>query len=161
MILDRRVGGLLIVATLAGALVLTLLPIPPEISAARPAFYTMTVLFWTVNQPHRFGLIAAWCAGLAIDVLYATPLAEHGLAMAVAAYIVVKARELLWSVPVIQQSLLMLPVFAIYEFVLFWIDGVTGLDVNQWWRWLPVCSSTVLWPIWSFVLERIARFEVG
>ncbi|KEZ77409.1 rod shape-determining protein MreD [Salinisphaera hydrothermalis] len=161
MIISQRVSSLLIVVTLAVSLVITLLPMPATMSAARPAFYTMTVLFWTANQPQRFGPIAAWLAGIAIDVLYGTPFAEHGLAMAVAAYVVVKGRELLWSFPLIQQSLLMLPVFAVYEFMLFWIDGVAGLDVNQWWRWLPVFSSALLWPIWAFLLERIAELEVG
>ncbi|HET7314249.1 rod shape-determining protein MreD [Salinisphaera sp.] len=161
MIVNQHVGGLLIAASLAVALIITLLPMPTPVSAAQPAFYTMTVLFWTANQPQRFGPIAAWCAGLAIDVLYGTPFSEHGLAMAVAAYMVVKGRELLWSFPLIQQSLLMLPVFAIYEFVLFWIDGVAGLDVNPWGRWLPVFTSAVLWPIWAFFLERIAELEVG
>ncbi|MGB7757242.1 MAG: rod shape-determining protein MreD [Salinisphaera sp.] len=161
MIINQRVSGLLIVVSLAVSLVITLLPMPTAFSAARPAFYTMTVLFWTANQPQRFGPIAAWFSGLAVDVLYGTPFSEHGLAMAVAAYVVVKGRELLWSFPLIQQCLLMLPVFALYEFVLFWIDGVAGLDVNQWWRWLPVFSSALLWPIWAFVLERIAELEVG
>lgn len=161
MIIHQRVSGLLIVVSLAAALVITLLPLPDSIAAARPAFYTMTVMFWTANQPQRFGPIAAWCAGLAMDILYGTPFSEHGLAMAVAAYGVIKGRELLWSFPVIQQGLLMLPVFAIYEFALFWIDGVAGLDVDQWWRWLPVFSSAAIWPIWAFLLERIAEFEVG
>ncbi|MGN8199978.1 rod shape-determining protein MreD [Salinisphaera sp. RV14] len=161
MIINQRVSGLLIVVSLAVSLVVTLLPMPAAIAAARPAFYTMTVLFWTANQPRCFGPVAAWFAGLAIDVLYGTPFSEHGLAMAVAAYVVVKARGLLWSFPLIQQGLLMLPVFALYEFVLFWIDGASGLDVNQWWRWLPVLSSAALWPIWAFVLERIAELEVG
>lgn len=161
MIIHQRVGGLLILISLAGSLVIALLPMPALLSAARPAFYTMTVMFWVAHQPQRFGPIAAWCAGLAIDILYGTPFSEHGLAMAVAAYGVIKGRELLWSLPLIQQALLMLPVFAIYEFVLFWSDGVAGLDVDPGWRWLPVVSSTVIWPIWAFVLERIAVFEVG
>lgn len=161
MIINQRISGLLIVASLAVSLLITLLPMPALLSFGRPAFYPMTVLFWTANQPQRFGPIAAWCAGLAIDVIYGTPFAEHGLAMAVAAYAVIKGRELLWSFPLIQQSFVMLPVFALYEFVLFWIDGVAGLDVNQWWRWIPVLSSAVLWPIWAFMLEQIAELEVG
>lgn len=161
MTANQRVGALLIALTLAVSLAITLLPIPGSIAAVRPAFYAMTVMFWTAMQPQRFGPVAAWCAGLAIDILYGTPFSEHGLAMAVTAYVVIKGRELLLSFPLIQQALLMLPVFAVYEFALFWIDGATGLDVNQWWRWLPVISSAVIWPLWAFILERIAELEVG
>lgn len=160
MIVGVRISALMMIATLAAALVLTLIPLPPAIAGARPAFYTMTVLFWVANQPYRFGLLAAWLAGLMIDVIYGTPLAEHGLAMAVAAYGMIKIREWLWGLPLIQQTILLAPVLLVYEFVLFWIDGVAGLDVNPWYRWLPVISSTLLWPVWAYLLERIARVEI-
>jgi rod shape-determining protein MreD len=112
-------------------------------------------------QPMSFGLIAAWCCGILIDVIYGTPFGEHGLALAVAGYAVIRMRELLWTFPVWQQSVLLLPVFVLYEFVLFWIDGVAGAEVNQWWRWLPVLTTAVIWPFWASILERIAEFEVG
>jgi len=161
MIINRRVSGLMIVFTLAAALILTLLPLPAVLAAPRPAFFTATVLFWVLMQPARVGMVAAWCCGVMIDVLYGTPFSEHGLAMAVAAYAVISMRQMLWTFPLLQQALMMLPIFAVYEFVLFWIDGVAGADVNQWWRWLPVLSSTVIWPLWAFILEQVADFEVG
>ena len=161
MIIERRVSGLLIFATLGVALFLALLPLPDVLSAIRPAIYAATVLFWVLMQPMSFGLIAAWCCGILIDVIYGTPFGEHGLALAVAGYAVIRMRELLWTFPVWQQSVLLLPVFVLYEFVLFWIDGVAGAEVNQWWRWLPVLSTAVIWPFWASILERIAEFEVG
>ena len=63
MIVGVRISALMMIATLAAALVLTLVPVPPAIASARPAFYTITVLFWVMNQPDRFGLLAAWLAG--------------------------------------------------------------------------------------------------
>ena len=57
--------------------------------------------------------------------------------------------------------MLLLPVFILYEFALFWIDGVTGAEVNQWWRWLPVATTVLVWPLWASLLERIAELEVG
>lgn len=161
MIAHQRVGGLLIIVSLALSLIITLLPTPAGVAVGEPAFYVMTVMFWVAMQPLRFGVIMAWCCGIPLDVIYDTPLAEHGLAMAVAAYVVVKGRELLWSFPLAQQALLMLPVFAVYEFVLFWADGASGLAADPWWRWMPVLSSAVIWPLWAFLLERIAEFEVG
>ncbi|WP_348765629.1 rod shape-determining protein MreD [uncultured Salinisphaera sp.] len=161
MITERRVSGLLILSTLGGALFLAILPLPDALSAVRPALYPATVLFWVLVQPGRFGLLAAWTSGVLIDVIYGTPLGEHGLALAVAGYLVIRMRELLWSFPVWQQSVLLLPVFILYEFALFWIDGVTGAEVNQWWRWLPVATTVLVWPLWASLLERIAELEVG
>lgn len=158
---NRQVSGLMILGTLIVSLVLILVPWPASVGAARPALYTATVMFWVLVQPQRFGLVAAWCCGLMIDVLYGTPFSEHGLAMAVAAYGVIKLRPFLSSCSLAQQALIMLPVFAIYEFVLFWIDGVAGTDVDLWWRWLPVLSSAIVWPIWFLALEHICDVEVG
>jgi rod shape-determining protein MreD len=151
---------MLILFTLVCSLLLMLLPIPMPVAPARPAFYAMTVLFWIVAQPRLFGLIAAWCCGIALDVLYGTPLSEHGLALAVAAYLVISARRLFWSFSLLQQALAMLPVFALYEFVLFWIDGVAGLATDPLWRWLPAVTSAVLWPLWAFLLERFTHCGV-
>ncbi|RJS94645.1 rod shape-determining protein MreD [Salinisphaera sp. Q1T1-3] len=160
MIVNARVSIVLMLATLVVSLVLMLVPLPTLIAPFRPAFYTMTVLFWAANQPQRFGLLAAWLAGVVMDILYTTPLSEHGLAMAVATYALIKVRGWLWTMPVVQQTLLIAPILVAYEFVLFWVDGVAGLDVAPSWRWLPVISSTLLWPAWAYLLERIAEFEV-
>ncbi|MES1925811.1 rod shape-determining protein MreD [Salinisphaera sp. T31B1] len=160
MIINHHISGLLILFTLGVGLILTLLPAPDAIAAARPAFYPATVLFWVLMQPLRFGLLTAWACGILIDVIYGTPFSEHGLALAVAAYAVVKLRELLWAFPLWQQGLLLTPVFVLYEFVLFWIDGVAGAEVDQWWRWLPIATTVLVWPVWAFVLERLAELEV-
>lgn len=161
MIIERRVSGLLILATLGVALFLTLVPLPATLAAARPAMYPATVLFWVLMQPLGFGLLAAWGCGILMDAVYGTPLGEHGVALAVAAYVVIKMRELLWTFPIWQQGVLLLPAFTVYTFVLFWIDGVAGAEVNLWWRWLPVLSTAVIWPFWATLLERIAELEVG
>lgn len=161
MIISSHVSGLLIGGTLAVGLVLSLLPVPAPWTLLRPEFYPATVLFWVLMQPPRVGVGLAWCGGILIDVVYGTPLTEHGLALAVAAYLVVRLRELLWTFPFWQQALLLAPVFTIYEFVLFWIDGVAGVDINQWGRWLPIATTVLIWPIWAAILERIAELEVG
>lgn len=161
MITERRVSALLILASLGVALFLALLPLPDALAAARPAIYPATVLFWVLMQPSRFGVLAAWGCGMLIDAIYGTPLGEHGVALALAAYAVIRMRELLWTSPFWQQAALLLPIFIVYEFVLFWIDGVAGADVNQLWRWLPVLTTAVLWPFWATLLERIAQLQVG
>lgn len=160
MIAESRASGLLIVMTLGVGLFFTLLPLPDVLAAIRPLFYPATVLFWVLIQPGRFGLIAAWGCGILLDVIYGAPLSEHGLALAVAAYAVIRMRNLLWGFPVWQQAVMLAPIFLLYEFVLFWIDGVAGASVNPWWRWLPVLSTVIVWPFWAGLLERVAEIEV-
>ncbi|MES1944870.1 rod shape-determining protein MreD [Salinisphaera sp. PC39] len=154
-------GPLLIAGSLALSLILMLVPLPTWAAMARPAFLPATVLFWAMVQPQRFGVIAAWGSGLLMDVVYTTPLGQHGLALAVCAYAVFKLKDLLLDFPAIQQSVVLLPLFLVYEFILFWIDGVNGRSVDPLWRWLPALSTAVVWPLWTLVLERMARPEVS
>lgn len=143
------------------AFVLILLPLPGWAGMARPALYVATVLFWVLTEPHRFGVIAAWLCGLPLDVISNSLLGQHGLALALAAFGVLKLRDLLLAVPVWQQGILLLPLFAVYEFTLFWIDGINGREVATLWRWLPVLSTALAWPFWYLVLERFATTEVN
>lgn len=158
---NSPVSPLLIVGSLALALVLMLIPLPPWAAMARPAFYPATVAFWALTQPRRFGVISAWVCGLLMDVVYATPLGQHALALAICAFAVFKLKELLWEFPVVQQSFVLLPVFLVYEFILFWIDGVSGRSVEPLWRWLPALTTAVIWPFWAVLLERTTGSEVS
>lgn len=160
MIANKQVSDLLIAASLGVALVLVMLPLPAWATSIRPAFFVITVLFWALMQPLRFGISMAWCCGLLVDVLYGTPLGQHGLALAVAAYMTIKVRELMWIFPHWQQALVLLPILVVYEFILFWIDGILGYDVAPLQRWLPAIASAVIWPLWSLGLERIAEMDV-
>ena len=160
MIANNRVSGLLICTSLIAAMLLTMQPLPLWLQPFRPAVFVTTVLFWVLMQPLRFGITWAWVCGVVLDVLYGTPISQHGLALALAAYIIVKLRELLWIIPYWQQPLLLLPVFMVYEFILFWMDGIMGFEVTPLRRWLPVLSSALVWPFLALFLERIAEMDV-
>ena len=148
------------ILTLALVLLLALVPMPDMLSAARPLWVPATALFWVLAAPRVFGLMACWCCGLVLDVLYGAPLGEHALALAVAAYLVIRLRETLWALPRMQQAALMLPVFAAYAFILFWVDGAISAAADPLWRWLPVATTTLLWPLGSTLLERVAANTV-
>lgn len=157
---NSPVSFLLMFSSIAIAMVLTLIPLPNGVAIIRPAFFAATVVFWALMQPRSFGVISAWICGLFLDTAYGTPLGEHALALATAAFLAFRLRKLYWSLPLIQQGVALLPVFALYEFVLFWIDGVGNRDVGLLWRWLPVASTVIIWPIWVLILERFAAIEV-
>lgn len=143
------------------SLVLMLVPLPEWAAMARPLFYAAAIVFWALNEPARFGIFAAWLCGLPVDIITNSLLGQHGLGLALAAFATVKLRDLLLALPIWQQGILLLPVFALYEFTLFWIDGINGRAVAPLWRWLPVLSTAVIWPIWHIILERFADAEVN
>lgn len=160
MIQNDHVGIFWIAFSISVSLVVVLMPLPAVVAAAQPLLFTATLVFWIAMQPARFGVGAAWIGGLLLDVLLGTPLGEHGLALALVGYATVRLRGVLWTLTPPQQLVILLPIFAGYEFVLFWLDGILGLSTSMVWRWLPVVTTAVIWPFWSAALERVALLEV-
>jgi rod shape-determining protein MreD len=153
--------GWLLAASLVLAAALSIMILPDWLAFARPALVLMVVCYWTLMLGGRFRLLASWCIGLVMDVLYGTALGQHALALVICAFIVIKLNEFIRSYRIWQQALLFLPIVITYEFVLFWLDGLTHRSVDPVWRWAPVLSSTLLWPPLSFVLRRASRYAYG
>ena len=153
--------GWLLAASLVLAAALTVVMLPDWVAFARPALVLMVLCYWTLMLNRRFGLLANWCVGLLLDVLTGSALGQHALALVLCAFLVIKFNEFIRSYPIWQQALLFLPIFMLYEFVLFWMDALTGHSVEPLWRWAPVISSTLLWPPLSFLLRRVSLYTYG
>ena len=55
--------------------------------------------------------------------------------------------------PMPQLTATVLPILAVYQFLLFWINGVAGVDTPPITYWGPVISGTVLWPFVVIILS--------
>ena len=66
-----------------------------------PDFLALVLVFWSVHQPLRIGVGAAFAFGLAVDVHQASLLGQHALAYTALSYFAITIhRRLLWfSVP--------------------------------------------------------------
>jgi rod shape-determining protein MreD len=137
------------------SLVVTVLPLPFWLGVFRPAFLVLTVMYWSVAAPRAGGLALGWLAGLALDVFKGTVLGQHALALSLVTYISVREHQKIRSKPVFQQALLVLVGLAIYEVVVFAIDGWSGHPAVSPYRWAHIASGAVVWPIWAAVLERL------
>ena len=59
--------------------------------------------------------------------------------------------------PVIQMSLTVLLLLALYQFLLFWVDGMAGRDVELLARWAPALVGAVIWPLILVSLDGLQR----
>lgn len=146
----------LIPISLLIAFVLDNVEIPEGIAAFRPEFLMLTVLLWTLLMPRSLGLITAWVVGLFMDVYYGTPMGQHALAYVLCAFFVIQFNEWLRNLQPVQQAILLLPVFILYEFTLFWIDGVSGQSTDWLWRWAPALTTPLMWPLATTLLDRVS-----
>jgi rod shape-determining protein MreD len=137
------------------ALAAELLPLPAFAQSFRPAFTTMTLIYWTLMWPGRVGVFSAFVYGLLIDIAHGSLLGQHALTLSVVSYLVLRVHLQLRVFPVWQ---LMLAVFALVfleAFLLLWIDGATGRATLGPQRWGPVFAAAVFWPVLMALMDRV------
>ncbi|TFY96236.1 rod shape-determining protein MreD [Ramlibacter rhizophilus] len=141
---------LFIWSSLLVALLVNMLPLGRV--AWMPDLLALVLVFWSVHQPLRVGIVTAFVFGLAMDVHQAGLLGQHALAYTTLSYFAITIhRRLLWfSVP--SQAVQVLPLFAAahaIELALRLLAG--GIFPGPEIALAPVIES-LLWPVVSVLL---------
>lgn len=139
------IWGTLLLGLLINMLPLGRVPWMPDVLA-------LTLVFWSVHQPLRIGIVAAFLFGLAMDVHQASLLGQHALSYTALSFFAITIhRRLLWfTVP--SQAVQVLPLFAAahaIELALRMLAGGTfpGASIAL----APVLEAT-LWPVVTVLL---------
>lgn len=132
------------------ALVLNLVPFGRMV--AMPDFVALALVFWSVHQPRRVGIGAAFVFGLLMDVHQGALLGQHALAYTLLSFFAIAIhRRLLWfSVP--EQALQILPLFAAAHLVSVLVRLVSGGVFPGWGLLLAPLFESLLWPLVSLAL---------
>ena len=146
-----------IAKTVLVALVLTLVPLPTWLAIIRPDFLVLVVFYWSVQTPRSAGIGLGWVCGLLLDAFQGPVLGEHALAVALVAYLGVREHQRIRTKPLVQQALVLLAVLALYEFVLWAIDGWSGHPLTTPLRWVPALTGALLWPPVAATLAQTYR----
>jgi rod shape-determining protein MreD len=139
------IWGTLLLAMLGNMVPLGRTPWMPDLLA-------LVLVFWSVHQPLRVGIVAAFIFGLATDVHQTGLLGEHALAYTALSYFAITIhRRLLWfSVP--SQALQVLPLFVAAHAIELAVRMLAGGAFPG----LPVLLAPVieclLWPVVSVLL---------
>ena len=142
--------------TLIGAAALMTLPLPDALTAYRPAWATLVLIYWIMMWPGRFGLGTGWAIGLLLDVLQGATLGQHALALTVVAYITLRFHLQIRIFPLWQLTATVFALLGLEAFILFWIDGIAGFPVTAWSRWLAVLTGALCWPPLTGLYSRLA-----
>jgi len=132
------------------ALMLDLLPLGRVVWM--PDFLAVVLVFWSIHQPRRVGLTAAFLFGLALDVHQAALLGQHALAYTVLIYFAIMLhRRILWfSVP--GQAAQLLPLFAAAHAITIALRLIGGGALPGWDVLLAPLLEAALWPVVSALL---------
>lgn len=141
----RERSVLVSAVSLALMLALAVVPLPGLIAPFRPDWVAVVLLYWSLMAPRRFSLLTAFWMGIALDTLTGALLGQHALALLVIVYIAERFHLRLRVFPVSQIALTVLILLGLYEFILFWIDGVADRTVPLIERWAPPLTGTLAW----------------
>lgn len=117
-----------------------------------PDLLALVLVFWSVHQPLRVGIVAAFIFGLAMDVHQTGLLGQHALAYTALSYFAITIhRRLLWfSVP--SQALQVLPLFVAAHAIQLAVRMMAGGTFPGMSLLLAPVIESLLWPLMSIVL---------
>ena len=121
-------------------------------AAWAPDILSIVLGFWTVHQTMRVGIGAAFVFGLMLDVYQGGLLGQHAMAYTVLSYVSIMVhRRLLWfSLP--EQTLQVLPLFALVHAVELVLNAIIGGNSPGLWTLLAPVVEALLWPVVSWML---------
>jgi rod shape-determining protein MreD len=149
-----RQSRLLIYATTTIALMLTVLPLPSYAAVLRPSFLAVVILYWSTMTPQGGGILLGFAFGLLLDAVKGVQLGQHALAMSFLAYLAIRLHLLTRAKPLFQQCLFVAIAMALYETLLWAIDGWSGRPMHSPTRWAHALTDAVLWPVVAGILGR-------
>lgn len=121
-------------------------------AAWMPDFLALALVFWTIHQPQRVGIGAAFVFGILLDVHQGAMLGQHALAYTALSFLAIAIhRRLLWfSVP--SQAFQVLPLFAASHAIELTVRMLAGGSFPGFLMLLAPAIESLLWPVVSVLL---------
>ncbi len=157
----QRHFGWLLPASLMVALALTALPLPGLGITLRPDWMALVILYWALFAPRALSLWIIVLSGLCLDVLLGTLLGQHALALVIMCYLPLKLHLRMRVFSGIQLSAAVFGLIWVYEFILFWVNGVANQTTYFHDYWVPVLTSTVIWPVVLLLMDGVVAHRAA
>jgi rod shape-determining protein MreD len=117
-----------------------------------PDILALVLVFWSIHQPQRIGISAAFIFGIFIDVHQGAMLGQHALAYSVLSFLAIAIhRRLLWF-PVPSQAFQVLPLFVASNAIDLIVRMLAGGAFPGFLMLLAPLIESLLWPVVSVVL---------
>ena len=138
------------------AMIMTVLPIPNWATPFWPEWPLLIIIYWCLSSPGNFNLNFAWCTGLFMDLIKGSLLGQYALMYLLIAYICLHTHLRLRAYPLLQQTLWVGILLALYFILGLSIDNTRHLVSVDWRYFAPIATSVLLWP-WIFSILRLAK----
>lgn len=148
-----------VLATIVVTLMLMILPLPAWAEALRPDWVALILIYWAMTLPRTWSVGTAWIIGIVLDVSQGTLLGQHAVALCFIVFVTVKFHLLMRVFPILQLTATVFALLALYQFLLFWINGVAGVTAPAIAYWGPVITGTLIWPVLYMFLSEV-RYRI-
>jgi rod shape-determining protein MreD len=145
------------ILSLVATLALASMPLPDAVAPLRPDWVAVVLLYWSLMAPRQFSLLTAFWMGVALDTLTGALLGQNALALLVVVYLAERFHLRLRVFPLSQVAFTVLLLLGLYEFILFWVDGMAGRTVPLVERWVPPLTGTLVWVGMYMLFDRRER----
>lgn len=129
-----------------GALILSILPMPEFISAFRPPWILLLVLYIEYFLPGNFKLTALLIVGLILDVLFSTVIGEHSFALFLTTWIASSKSRRFQFFSMMQQIFLIGFFCLIYQAIISFIDALLGFNYSIFMPFASAMLGMFIWP---------------
>jgi rod shape-determining protein MreD len=117
-----------------------------------PDFLAVALVFWSVHQPRRVGIGAAFVFGVMMDVHDGALLGQHALAYSLLSFFAIMIhRRLLWFT-LASQAAQIFPLFLAAHLVSMAVRMIAGGMFPGWSLLLAPVGEALLWPIATWLL---------
>ncbi|GAB3371614.1 rod shape-determining protein MreD [Lysobacter rhizosphaerae] len=131
--------------SLLAALLLALLPVPPQLQGLRPYWLALVLAYWVMEEPDRVGLGFAFLIGLAADLVVGSVLGEQALRLVVITFILQRFRARLRFFPMSQQALAIGALLLNDRIVTMAVRVTLGEPVQASLAWVSPLLGMLLW----------------
>ena len=160
--IDRRAHRLPVIVAIIIALMLTVVPLPERVEPFRPDWVALVLIYWAIMLPRSWSVGSAWIVGIILDVAQGTILGQHALALCCIVFVTVRFHLLMRVFPIQQLTATVFALLTLYQFILFWINGVAGLHTPLIDYWAPVITGTLVWPLAMILMSGMRmRAQLG
>ena len=142
-------------------IILTIVPTPDFLENFKPDWTLLLLIFLSINIPKEFNVGTAFILGILVDVSKGTLLGQHAFAYLLVIFLTSKLHLQLRNYPLLQLTAIICLILMIYQFILFWINGISGISSSISSYMGPVISGTVLWPIISKLFGTLFLYSTS
>ena len=139
------------------ALVLTVIGLPDWMDQWRPLWLLLVVFIWFLAAPSNVGLVAAFFAGLALDLLLGDPLGVNALCFCVALLICHFQYLRLRSYTELQRAWFIAVLVMIYQTCYLFLQSAVGSEMSFSIIFAPALTSCIGWLLLSVPMTRLQR----